>query len=717
MTSRERQRAVIPRIPLGHHRRHCDWRAALMWRTVVSHAVHMASRAAQARVVRMTRMGRGRRDITTITRDGTPQAISSLQACTLTLVVAAVTAFAHWPALSAKALSFDDHQYLVQNPLVQNPGAASAWRFLTEVLHPSTVGGYYQPLTMISLMIDHALGGCVDDLSGFHRTSLALHVINTLLVVQLLYVLFGHLCAAAAVGLLFGVHPLTVETIPWVGERKTLLATFFALLSLIAYVRFARKPTRHRPKWYAVCLILFLFALLSKPTTTPLPLAMLLMDVWPLKRFGRRALLEIIPLLALAAVSAVITYLSQAASYVQAPSEVGLSRIPLLICHNLIFYLRKMAYPADLSSHYPLPSPMSLSHPDVLIGVVGSAALLVALILAASRTVAPLVGWLIFVALIFPTLGVIGFTIVIASDKYVYLPVIGLLMVLAAGLTWQWQTARTRGRVIGGLAIALLVGLEIRGTRQYLDDWQTTERLYARMIRLAPDAATPYFGMGFCHEMRGRSAEAIDAYRRAIERDPAHPHALNNLALLLSEAGQHEESLRLYRTALERSPEAPDLRTNYALTLAHAGRPEEAMEECRRVLESHPRNAAAYINLGLAQSMSNRLDEAVNSFRSATRLEPLRRDARDNAASALWRLGRLEEAIDEYREIVRIIPQAADAWFNLGKALTAIERWAEAAETLRTALRIRPDFGEASSALSYCERQLQLKGVARQSSD
>lgn len=163
----------------------------------------------------------------------------------LFLVSITVTA-AHWPALSAKAISFDDEQYFIRNPLVQNPGWASAKRFLTEILTPSTVRGYYQPLSMISLMLDYQLGGREKYLLPFHRTSLSLHVANTVLIIILLYYLFGNLWAAAAAGLLFGVHPMMVETIPWVSERKTLPAAFFSLISLIFYVVYAKEADDRR---------------------------------------------------------------------------------------------------------------------------------------------------------------------------------------------------------------------------------------------------------------------------------------------------------------------------------------------------------------------------------------------------------------------------------------------------------------------------------------
>ena len=226
----------------------------------------------------------------------------------LLLSVAVLVVAVHWPALSAEVYTFDDTQYLTENPLVQNPSWAAAGRFLREVLEPSTVNGYYQPLSMISLMLDHATGGRVSNFRPFHRTSLGLHVANTALVIVLLYLLLRRAWAAAMVGLLFGLHPMTVEPIAWIGERKTLLAAFFALWSLVAYVGYARRGSR---TWYRTCLALFVLALMSKPTTTPLPVLMLLLDYWPLRRLNRRAILEKFPLLLIAAVSAWITFESQ----------------------------------------------------------------------------------------------------------------------------------------------------------------------------------------------------------------------------------------------------------------------------------------------------------------------------------------------------------------------------------------------------------------------
>ena len=186
----------------------------------------------------------------------------------LTLAVSTVTFLVYIPALDARAISFDDDEYLLDNGLVQNPSWHSAERFLVEVFRPSTVRGYYQPLAMISLMADYAMGGGPEKLRPFHRTSVLLHVVNTALIVILLYQLVGSAAAAAGIGLVFCVHPIAIESIPWIAERKTLLATFFALASLVFYVRYTK--TRGIAA-YATSLLACVLALMSKPSATPLP--------------------------------------------------------------------------------------------------------------------------------------------------------------------------------------------------------------------------------------------------------------------------------------------------------------------------------------------------------------------------------------------------------------------------------------------------------------
>ena len=530
----------------------------------------------------------------------------------LSLLVVGATFLAHRPALSAQVISFDDDQYLTDNTLVRHPSWESTVRFFREVSEPSTVAGYYQPLTMVSLMLDCACGGRPDDLRAFHRTSLILHAANTVMVVILLYMLFGQPWTAAMVGLLFGVHPLTVETIPWIGERKTLLAAFFALGCLIVYVRYVRGPNW---KLLLACVVFYVLALLSKPTSTPLPLAMLLMDFWPLRRLSRRAVAEKLPLLVLAVIFSVITVVSQArTARVDLPSEYPQFRIVLTLCHNIVFYLCKIVYPAHLSSHYPFPQPFDLSDPMILGGVIGTCILIPALIISLRWTRAFLTGWLIFFVAIFPTLGVLGFTTVIASDKYVYLPAIGLLLILGRLLDRIWSgTAKpTRAvRRVGMLAAVLAAAAVLTaGTRDYLTHWRSTESLLDYMLTLAPNSPQLLVSRGRVYETAGDLDRAVQSYERAIALRPDYAVAHGNRGVVYYRKGCFDQ----------------------------------AITDCTRAIQLNPRYARAYSNRAAAYYEKDQLDQALRDCTQAIELRPDWPDTYSNRATVYDALKEYDKA-------------------------------------------------------------------------
>ena len=399
------------------------------------------------------------------------------------LIVALVTAAVHWPVLSSTAVVKDDEEYLVNNDLVQSPGFESLGRFWGEVLAPSTVAGYYQPLAMTSLMFDAVLGGRTDNLLPFHRTTLLLHIANALLLTILFYQLFGHAWVAALGGLMFALHPQTVEPITWISDRKTLLATLFSLVSLCVYVAYARRaalpidPFRPRRAglWYVLVIAAYLLALLSKPTSTPLPVVMLLLDVWPLKRLSRRTLIEKAPLVALAALFSWITVVSQArTAFVKSPFEGGPLSGVWILAHNVALYLSKYVLPLDLSPHYIYPRPLGPGQPYVAAGLIVIAALLIAGIVLWRRAKSWPVGWLTWFVPIFPTLGVIGFSTVIAADKFAYLPALGLLAPVVAALAALWLGRHPHRVAATGVALAWLAFCTMQ-TRLFAPHWATTE--------------------------------------------------------------------------------------------------------------------------------------------------------------------------------------------------------------------------------------------------
>ncbi len=536
----------------------------------------------------------------------------------LIVVVCGAVVITHWPALHAKALSFDDQQYLTGNPLVQNPSWNSAKRFLAEVLEPSTVEGYYQPLAMISLMLDYAAGGRKDNLTPFHTTSLLLHTANTALIIVLLYMLFGNIWVAAAAGLLFGVHPMTVEPIPWVGERKTLLAAFFSFWSLIFYVRYAR--TEHR-KFYIACFCAYFLALMSKPTSTPLPAVMLLMDYWPLNRLNRKTILEKIPLFVMAGIFACITYISQQRTAVTIlPTKYGPEYVPAILCHNIIFYLYKILWPVNLSSHYAFPKPFGLSSPMVLAGVIGTCILIPVLLFSLRFTKAALTGWLIFFVAIFPTMGVIGFTNVIASDKFAYLPSIGLLMALAAFLIWLARFKNAAKITI--FVVLILASAESFAARRYLAYWKDSVTLTKHMLTLTPDSAQLNNNLGFALAAQGNTQQAIELYQRALQLEPNYPVALTNLGCVYTETGNPEKAVELHKKAIALNPTLALAHYNLASAYGKLGRHNEAMQEFKKALELYPDLTEAHYGLGIAYANSAQYKQAIDELEKTIKLNP-----------------------------------------------------------------------------------------------
>jgi len=577
--------------------------------------------------------------------------------------VSVLVLVAHWPALSARALSFDDNEYLTDNYLVRRPGWASASRFLHEVLEPSTVRGYYQPLTMISLMLDYAAAGRPDNLRPFHRTSLCLHVANTALVIGFVYAVFGQAWVAAMVGLLFGVHPLTVEPIPWVGERKTLLAAFFTLVSLLSYVRYARRggvPT------YAAGTVGYVLALMSKPTSTPLPLLMLLLDYWPLNRLGRRAILEKVPLFLIGGVFAAITYVSQArTAVVLVPDERSAMRIVLILCHNIVFYLKKMVWPANLSSHYPFPQPFDVTEPAVLAGVLGTLVLLPALLISLRWTRALLTGWLFFFVAVFPTMGVIGFTNVIASDKYVYLPSVGILLVLAWALNHLWGgpwrvVAPTAGRTAMGVAALIVAAMEIAATRRYLSHWKDTDALYRHMLSLAPQSWGLHCNFGNFFVGQGRLDEAIRQYDEALRLQPGLAEVHGNMGNALAAQGKIDEALHHYRQVVRLKPDYPQGHTNLGRALADLGRLDEAIHHYNEALRLKPNLPGALNNLAwlLATQEGTPWFDPVRAVELARQACEQTNDQHpdhlDTLAAAYAAAGRFPEAVSTARRAVEL---------------------------------------------------------------
>jgi len=622
----------------------------------------------------------------------------------LLLVVAVIVAAAHWPVLSAQAISIDDTCFMFENPALQPPGLGAVKRIFAEIWGTSASKGYYEPLTLVTLMLDMARGGCPENLRPFHHTNLALHVANTVLIVVFLYLLFRDPWTASLLGLLFGLHPLTVESVAWVWERKTLLAAFFALWAFVLYVLYVQKAGGGHPSTpsflYLACLLCYLLAVLAKPTATPLVALLLLLDYWPLRRLGRRSILEKIPFFVVALASAAITVISTHLSAKVALPSLSPTAFVLKVCYLNIFYLGKMLWPTRLTSVYVLPQPMAFSQTIVIVTFVLFVALLIGIFASLRRTRAALVGCLFFFVAISPTFGLVDYSWVSASDKYVYLPVVGLLVMLGAGLSRLRAAMVSRGRAwLAGVALCVTVmpiaGMYVYLTQAQIARWRDTEVWVRYMLRMAPDSMEMHDELGRILARKGEYSQAVALCRRAIELGLDIADTRNNLGMALTGIGRIDEAIEQYGLALERNPDHAEAHNNLGAALLNQGKQPEAVAMFRRAIEKKPRYADAHLNLGTVLLDQGKVDEAIRELGLAVEYKPSDAIARFQYGRALAVKGKLDESLKQLYESIRIKPDEARVRVCLGLVLVQARRPAEAELQFSEAIRLNPSDADA----------------------
>jgi len=623
--------------------------------------------------------------------------------------VAVVVGAVHWPGVGARAFFTDDSQYLLNNPLVKDPGWKSATRFFAEVDRPSSVEGYYHPLTMLSLMADYAAAGRSLHPARYRATNVVLHGLNAGLVTLLAWMLCRRIAPAIAAGLLFGVHPTTVEAVIWIAERKTLLASLFGLLSLIAYVAHAQRPRR----WaLPACLITYLLALLAKPIVVALPLLLILLDWWPMRRLHSardwmRSVAAKWPLLAMSVVFAGITYVSQSRACTAAlPPDWTPLRAPLVACYNLWFHVRHFVWPVNLYPFHPYVEPFSLAQPAYLAAVIAVVLLGLSAWFARRRARGWSFALLFFFVAVFPTLGLIGFGRSAVQEKYAYFPSAGAYLAAAALIAWLWD----RGRALPWPAVipAACAALVVAGTActwRQQRFWRDDDTLYGHVIQMAPDADLPRLNYGVVLYDRGDYPAAVRQCREVIRRQPEDPDAYNNLGNALWALGQHEEAMQAYAAALERSPGHADAHVGLGYALSQAGKLDEAIEHYRRALAGRPNHVRAWNNLGNALLNRSEVQPAIEALQKALAVDPNSPDTHTNLATALATAGRLDEAVAHYRRALAVNPDLGEAHYNLAHVLARLGKPDEARQHLRNAIEVFDTQGQTAHA-NLARRQL-----------
>jgi protein O-mannosyl-transferase len=570
------------------------------------------------------------------------------------LSLALLTLLVYVPVFQAQFISYDDPDYVTANPHVLS-GVTLAnlrWAFVTN--HAAN----WHPVTWISLMLNSQYFG--SSAGAFHAVNLLLHVANTLLLFLWLYRATGAKWRAALVAALFALHPLHVESVAWITERKDVLSTLFWMLTLFVYTEYAK---RGRISSYSIALLLFGIGLMAKPMLVSLPFVLLLLDYWPLGRFAAqrtfRVLIEKLPFLAFSIASSAITLVVQ-----REQAMMSLDMVPIFLrAENgvlaYVAYIGKMFRPTGLAVIYPYnlhPSPIRALLSLTALVVVSAVAILI-------RRQKPyaFTGWFWFLITLVPVIGIVQVGTQAMADHYTYIPLIGLFVIVAWG---GWEALnllpipRSVPAVGASIALLLYAGL----TRAQLRYWH----------------------------------DSIALLEHAMNVTVANPIAEGNLGIALAEQGQHDKAIAHYKTVLQRHPRAnADIWDNFGRSLATTGKLEEAINAFQIALKLNPSLADAHQDLALALVRTGRQQESLIHFRDAARLQPENASVHNVYAVMLGVAGRRDEAMQEFQTALRLAPDSAATHVNLGNLLAKQHAWDEAMAHYSEALRLNPAFVEA----------------------
>ena len=599
-------------------------------------------------------------------------------------LLALATTALYWPVTQCNFVNYDDDLYVTGNPHIQ---CGMSWRGVKwAFLNP--VASNWHPLTVLSHMLDCQLFGL--NSWGHHLTNVLVHAVNTALVFLLLRGLTGTFWRSLFVAALFGFHPVHVESVAWVAERKDVLSTFFGLLALIFYAGYAQKRSRiegrgSRPNTavptldsrplaldYSLALLFFAMGLMSKPMLVTWPFVMLLLDYWPLGRGSRvegrgpgarRLVAEKIPFFALAAMMSVVTCMVQNRTNTLAMIEYlswGARSENALISYCR--YLGKLFWPADLAVFYPHPGHWPMERVLLAGGLIAGITML--FIVERRRYPFLLMGWLWYCGTLVPVIGLVQAGDQAMADRYAYVPSLGIFIMTIWGvyeLTRRWRQQEPALLVAGCLVIVLCFGI----MRQQLEYWKDSRTLFGHALAVTDNNYLAHNNLGNVLNEKGQIDDAISQFQEAIRLKPNYVKAHNNLGTAFLKKGRFDLAISQFQKALQLNPDFVYARNNLATACDRKGQTDEAIRLYREAIQLKPDYAEAHYNLGTVLLRTDQLTEAIDQFQDAIRLKPNYADAYNNLGIALGMKGQLNEAISQFQEAIRLEPDYVEVRLNL----------------------------------------------------
>jgi tetratricopeptide (TPR) repeat protein len=630
------------------------------------------------------------------------------------IFLAVIVWIAFGRALSSDFVGYDDQSYVVRNPIVTNGLTLDGIQWAFTHVHATN----WHPLTTISHMLDCQLYGLQP--WGHHLTNILLHAAASILLFLALRKLTGDLWPSLLVAAVFAVHPLRVESVAWVSERKDVLSGVFFMLTLWAYGRYARGNSA-RSFWYITVLVLFALGLMCKPTLVTVPFVLLLLDYWPLGRtessasWGRGIsskrwlwlIVEKLPLFILSAASCVATLLAQKLALdasLKPPLEERVGNALV----SYVVYVGQMIWPARLAVLYPYPEG-NLKVSQVILALLPLLSISTGFLLWRTKYPFLLTGWLWYLGMVVPMIGIIQVGSQVRADRYTYLPQIGLYLLVAWAameLFHQWRRSRVILAVAGLLIITALI------TRSYFQTscWHDTETLWKHATATTSNNYIASNNLAQFLFQSGRFDEAIVESQKALKIKPDFAAAHNNLGAALVENQRDgngarrrddavDEAIVHYRRALQIKPDFAQAHGNLGNALLLKGQVDEAISHYQKALEIDRNYAEAELSLGYAFMQKREVQEAVAHYQKALEINPDYAEAQYNLGSAFLAEGKYNESIAAYENAVRIRPDYFEAHYNLGRVLATIGKNHEALEQFKEALRLNGNHAQAHCAL------------------
>jgi tetratricopeptide (TPR) repeat protein len=645
----------------------------------------------------------------------------------LCLLLFGLVVWVFFPSIHGAFIERNDHGFVTENTHINLTLANVVWAF------GHSFDANWLPLTLWSFMLDHQLYGLKP--WGYHLTNVLLHAVNTVLVFLVLRRMTGlrsekSIGAAAPqagatwrslmVAVLFGLHPLRVESVAWISERKDVLSVTFWMLTLWAYAHWVQRsavrspqsavgnqaasPRLLTPGFYWLALVFFALSLMSKAMMVTLPCVLLLLDYWPLERWPQKSLrallVEKVPFFLLSAIVSAVTYITQKSADMMSSVVTGLSLSFGARLENALVsygrYLGKLFWPVDLGALYPYPDRWPV--PTILL-----AALLVlglSVLVFAMRRHWPflLTGWLWYLGTLVPVLGLVPVGAQAMADRYSYIPSIGILMILVWGtcqMTREWHYQGIGLGAAGGVLALVCIVL----TRHQIGYWKDDISVWQRAVAVTGNNYDAHNMLGRAFGVRKRVDEALREFQEVVRLNPGFAEPQNTLGRAWEAKGRVNEAMACYQKALEVRPDYFVAQINLSSLLLRMGRMDEAIVHYQKALQINPDYAEAHNNLGVALASQGRLDEAIACFQKTLEINPNFAEAHYNLGYALYSKGRLDEAIACFQKTLEINPNYAEAHYNLSFALRSKGRLDEAIRELQETLRLKPDYAAASNNL------------------